>query len=34
MVIGEFGAVNKKNTLQRNEWAKYYIKREDSIFVS
>ena len=34
VVIGEFWAVNKKSTLQRNEWAKYYIKREDSIFMS
>ena len=26
VIIGEMGAVNKNNTLQRNEWAKYYIK--------
>ena len=26
VIIGEMGAVNKNNTNQRNEWAKYYIR--------
>ena len=34
VIIGEMGAINKNNTLQRNEWAKYYIKNARRFHIS
>ena len=34
IIIGEVGAVNKNNTYERNEWAKYYIKNARKFHMS